>query len=104
MYQGFEWVIEIINLLNSVTLFKKESNSLDTLQTIEWFIERNCIVSDNEKIEAKTFHKACYESFGLTKQSFIGTRTFYDLVSQLGFAVKHGAKNKLYVFGITLKQ
>ncbi|MED2983867.1 hypothetical protein P4311_20990 [Bacillus thuringiensis] len=72
-------------------------------QNLDEFIQQRCIVAIDKKIEAQLFYKACMKAFSLTKVSFIGTRTFYKNLKNMGFVLKKSNNNNLYIFGLTLK-
>ncbi|EOO23477.1 hypothetical protein IIU_07038 [Bacillus cereus VD133] len=70
---------------------------------LDEFIQQSCIVGNDKKIEAQLFYKVCMKAFGLTEISFIGTRTFYKNLKNMGLVLKKSNNNKLYIFGLTLK-
>ncbi|WP_145689594.1 hypothetical protein [Bacillus licheniformis] len=76
---------------------------MNRADTIEDFIKNQCIRSCGGKVEAKLLYVACREYFGLRENSFIGTRTFYEILRQLKYDLRKSTGNKLFVYGIALK-
>lgn len=70
---------------------------------IEDFLTDRCIRSSGRKIEAQLLYIACKEYFGLRENSFIGTRTFYEVLRQLKYDLRKSTGNKLFVFDMALK-
>lgn len=80
-------------------LYKQDMDILDP-----FLIE--CCYTDKEneqvKIEAKDLYNA-YNNFCFrTGERTLGNRSFYRMLETKGFFKERGAKNKLYVYGITL--
>ncbi|MDA7025035.1 hypothetical protein PJ311_00235 [Bacillus sp. CLL-7-23] len=76
---------------------------MNRTDTIEDFIKNQCIRSCGVKVEANLLYVACREYFGLRENSFIGTRTFYEILRQSKYELRKSTGNKLFVFGIALK-
>lgn len=77
---------------------------MNELNNIKNFIGSQCKFDTENKVEGQKLYDSCklwYAAFG--KPLVIGTRTFYDILKQLGYEVRKSTNNKLFVFGITLK-
>lgn len=72
-------------------------------ETIEDFIKIKCVKSLNQKVEAKLLYAAYLIYFEMDDKTEIGTRSFYDILKMSGYELKKSSKNKLYVFGLSLK-
>ncbi|MFI8492197.1 phage/plasmid primase, P4 family [Peribacillus butanolivorans] len=68
------------------------------------FIDENCTVHSNAKIEAKTLYenytKWCYSN----NEMELKNRAFYRQLEIRGFKKEKGAKNKTFLLGMTLNQ
>ncbi|WP_350300619.1 phage/plasmid primase, P4 family [Peribacillus frigoritolerans] len=68
------------------------------------FIDENCSIKVNAKIEAKTLYenytKWCYQN----NEMELKNRVFYRQLEIRGFKKEKGAKNKNFIHGITLNQ
>lgn len=68
------------------------------------YINENCTVSDDEKIEAKTlfenYKKWCYQN----DEMDLKNRSFYRQLEVRGFKKENGPKNKVYFHGLTLNK
>lgn len=74
-------------------------------KTVEEFLEETCQRGSAKKIEAKVLY-GHFEKWLDTKEliPFVSNRTFYYLLKVLGYEVRRGTRNKVYVFGVNLKQ
>lgn len=75
-----------------------QEQDIDELTTLTKWIDDYCVLNPNAKVEARDFYKSWLNHSGLN-----GNRKFYEKIKNLGFEVRKSSKNKLYVFGLTLK-
>ncbi|WP_423408046.1 hypothetical protein AABM38_20595 [Heyndrickxia sp. MSNUG] len=68
------------------------------------FIKSHCIVVPEGKVEAKELYYKCWQLSGLSAEAFVGNRTLFAVVEELGYPKKRSSKNKVYFYGLTLKK
>ncbi|MGM2787488.1 phage/plasmid primase, P4 family [Bacillus cereus group sp. Bce018] len=68
------------------------------------FIDENCVLHSNAKVEAKVLYenytKWCYQNNELDLKN----RAFYRQLEVRGYKKEKGAKNKTFIYGITLNE
>ncbi|MBP1944637.1 primase-like DNA-binding domain-containing protein [Cytobacillus luteolus] len=102
-----------MNLLAEITRLNKRMVEVEKLLNVyqepfaitEKFLNDKCELRNDLKVEAKHLYKVFIdwmESESITNAC--GSRTFYSNLRDLGYEVRKGTKNKVYVYGVAFKK
>ncbi|MGE6379965.1 DNA primase family protein, partial [Peribacillus muralis] len=104
------WVVEgclkwqAEGLKDPKTVIQATDNYRQDMDILGPFIDENCVIQSEARIEAKTLYENYKKWCFSNNEMELKNRSFYRQMEVRGFKKENGAKNKVYIHGLTLSQ